>query len=123
MNLVGILGFALKNWKYLLFSALAFAAGMAIAWKAQDIKVSRLHSQLDTLKAELKACNEAMQSNLRTIENLKNEIKKTSALCKKRIQTKEAIIRNIQKIDELETKNEKDSADDALLDALNRMFR
>lgn len=120
---MSLIGFALKNWKYLLISAVSLFAGFTIAWKMQELKVVKLESELKSIKQELSQCREALESNLGTIENLKKEIWQAEALCKKRLKTKEETLRALQRIDELgERKDEKGHTVDTMLDALRGMF-
>jgi len=45
MNILSIIGLIIKNWKYILFGAAFFAAGVYLAWHIQGIKIDRLKAE------------------------------------------------------------------------------
>jgi len=127
MNILSIIGFILKNWKYILFSVVFFVAGVYLAWHIQGVKIDRLKAEGLRLKAELQQCVSANESAQKTISSLQSEIKKANKLCKARLDIKEKVIKRIQEIDALNPEqegenNEKNTGDPILLE-LNRMFR
>jgi len=127
VNILSIIGFIFKNWKYILFSAVFFVAGVYLAWHIQGIKIDRLKAEGLRLKAELKQCVSANESNQKTISSLQSENKKTNKLCKARLDIKEKVIKKIQEIDALnpeqEGENNEKNTGDPILFKLNRMFR
>jgi len=126
MNILSIIGLIIKNWKYILFGAAFFVAGVYLAWQIQGIKINRLKAEGLRLKAELKQCVSANESAQKTISSLQSEIKKANKLCKARLDIKEKVIKRIQEIDTLkeqEGENNEKNTGDPILFKLNRMFR
>ncbi|MEK7075933.1 MAG: hypothetical protein AAB948_04035 [Patescibacteria group bacterium] len=123
---MSILLIALKNWKIIV----GFAAGFALAWWIQGVRVDRLNIANDKLTNEIQDCQKANNTNQATITNLKKEITDTSTLCSSRLKVKDSVIDRLKYIDNLKVKsegtNEKDNiADahgDAILRELNGMF-
>lgn len=126
MNILSIIGIIINNWKYILFGAAFFVAGVYLAWQIQGIKINRLKAEGLRLKAELKQCVSANESAQKTISSLQSEIKKANKLCKARLDIKEKVIKRIQEIDTLkeqEGENNEKNTGDPILFKLNRMFR
>jgi len=113
--------------KYLLIGALFFAIGFKSAWYLQGLKIEKIKLEEKKLQEALKQCEEANESNLKTISDLKLELSKANRLCSARAKIHRHMIKRLQEIDALEPnpksegENETDSSDPILLE-LNRMF-
>jgi predicted Holliday junction resolvase-like endonuclease len=122
--------FLWNKWKYIVIALLCFVIGATIAYKIQGFRIKRLEIEKKQLQMELASCMEANKANQETITSLRQDIKKANQLCLKRLNIRQQMIKKIQQIDKIdkietggiEEKNEKDTSDDALLDALNRMY-
>ena len=85
---MSMLGFILKNWKYILFSIVFFSTGVYLSWHIQAIKIDKLNAEKMKLKNELKQCISTNESNQKTISMLQTEIKKANKLCALRLNIK-----------------------------------
>lgn len=88
----------------------------------QTNRLDNCKKNSDIQAQQLAACQSANATTMQTVEAMKAEISQSSATCDKRIAAKESTIKKLQKIDALKGGTDaKDSTDDAVLDALNRM--
>lgn len=120
-----IIGIILKNWKIFV----GMAAGFAIAWWIQGVRMERLEVEAEKLRIEIRDCIKANQTNQETIMSLKKEIIKSNTLCVSRLKVKDKVIDKLRSIDNLkqpgtnEVKYDKDNTDDPVLRELNGMFK
>lgn len=110
---------------------IAAAIGGAIVGKIQQIRLNHVTAHLQNVKQELSVCQDVNKTNQNSIESLKKEVKAAYAACNSRLQIKDKMLRNIQRIDAIDKQerieNEKKddpsgTPDNALLDELNRMY-
>lgn len=99
----------------------AIIAG-GITWKIQEIRIDNLKNINITNENNLKECQNVNENNLKTTEKLKEEIKNINNLCKKTIGNKNNTIKKIKDIENIGTRNEKNSNGDIITDMLNGMF-
>lgn len=105
-------------WKYkLLFLILT----LILTIGGQELRIRYLNSVLDKKKAELTIALDANKTNYETIKQMQAELSSAQSICDKRLKGKEAVIRNLKKIEELKP-NGKDDSNDDILDSLNGMF-
>lgn len=94
---------AWKFFKYLKFLPLllCLAAGVALAWWIQGIRIEKFKIQDSKFKTEITACQEANQTNQKTLMSLKKEITDTNTLCSSRLSVKDKVIERLKYIDGL----------------------
>ena len=93
-----------------------FIIGFGVAWSWQG-------ARLDAVKTEYQVCKDANAENTATITALQAEKEKMGKTCEARLNSKDALIRKLKKIENMGKKDEKvpDSPDD-ILNALNGMW-
>ena len=105
-----------------------FAFGVFAGWRVQAVRVEAAKGKTAMVEAQLAECQNVNQSYVDAIAGLKAEVSAANAGCQKRLAAKAALVSKLEKIDGLkavEVKSEKvppAPADDALLDALNRVY-
>lgn len=108
----------IKNWKYAVMAGLLIVmAGMYLTIKIQDIA-------LDRKEQEISACKATYQSQKDAIGNLQKDIASANKSCSKRLNSKDALIKRLQEIDEINIggSNVQGDSSDSLLHELNRLF-
>ena len=76
MNILSIIGLIIKNWKYILFGAAFFAAGVYLAWQIQGIRINNIKADMKICKSELKQTQDlakSLQKTTQAIEKIKIE--------------------------------------------------
>ena len=108
---------------------LVFAFGVFVGWRVQAVRVEAAQNDTARVEAQLLECQNVNQSYVDAIAGLKADLAAANAGCQKRLAAKAALVSKLEKIDGLkavEVKSEKVRpavpADDALLDALNRVY-
>ena len=106
-----------------------FAFGVFAGWRVQAVRVEAAKGKTAMVEAQLAECQSVNQSYVDAIAGLKADLAAANAGCQKRLAAKAALVSKLEKIDGLkavEVKSEKVQpvvpADDALLDALNRVY-
>ena len=108
---------------------LVFAFGVFVGWRVQAVRVEAAQNDTARVEAQLLECQNVNQSYVDAIAGLKAEVSAANAGCQKRLAAKAALVSKLEKIDGLKAVEVKDAksqpavpADDALLDALNRVY-
>jgi len=76
MNILSIIGIIINNWKYILFGAAFFVAGVYLAWQIQGIRINNIKADMKICKSELKQTQDlakSLQKTTQAIEKIKIE--------------------------------------------------
>lgn len=104
---------ALKNWKYI--AIIALVIGFYTTYKVMGAEIKSLNTEVSALR-------EANHSNTETIKNLKTDITKTNSTCSKRLNSKDELIKEIQRIDRINTGENNESGSDPLIDEFIKLY-
>lgn len=112
----------LKIIQYGVPALLCISLGFGTAWKIQGSRLDTCKNEKAAVEKSLTECQAANAVSVQTIGKMKDEIGAVNETCEKRLKAKSATISAMQKIDALKGGTDaKDSTDDAVLDALNRL--
>lgn len=111
------LSLLIKNWKYAVMGVLLITiASLYLVIKIQGIRLDRKDIELSVYKATYASQREA-------ITNLQKDIESANKTCAKRLNSKDALIRELQRIDSIGENPVEGDSPDMLLNELNGMFR
>lgn len=107
----------IKNWKYAIMGGLLVViAGLYLTIKLQGISFDKKDMELSVYRATYEYQKDA-------IKNLQKDIESANKTCSKRLASKDALIRELQRIDSIGENPVEGSSSDILLNELNSMFR
>ena len=116
-----VITFVMENWKYFLVGVIC----LFLAYQFQQFRINNLKADLREVRAEVSSLKEANETNQETIGNLKADVTKTNAICAKRLISKDALIRELQRIDSINNQggnNAIGSNSDPLIREFNSLF-
>ena len=76
MNILSIIGLIIKNWKYILFGAAFFVAGVYLAWQIQGIRINNIKADMKICKSELKQTQDSAETCLKSLQKTTQAIEK-----------------------------------------------